>query len=252
MQILLANAKTMRKMEGQYPWTRPKFSDVADTLAAEMARMNTEDLKEILNCSHSIAVETSQYYREFAVAPKTPAIISYIGQAYKHLKAEDFTGEELQFVQNHLWITCFLYGLLRPMDGIAPYRMEHNVRLEACDDRPLNRFWRDKLTDVLIESVKADDGFLLHLSTSEYEQLFDWQRIKREINVVQPMFYTQKPDGSLKIQAVWAKTCRGAMLRFIVKEGITNPDDLAAFSYEGFHFSPTIGEAAFPCFIREY
>ena len=84
-----------------------------------------------------------------------PALLAYNGQAYKHLRAGTLSDEALEYAQKHLWITCFLYGLLRPMDSIVPYRMEHCVTLEATNDKPINQFWKDRLTDMLIDSVKT-------------------------------------------------------------------------------------------------
>ena len=183
-------------------------------------------------------------------AEKMPAILAYNGQAYKHLRASSLSDDSLEYAQKHLWITCFLYGLLRPMDGIVPYRMEHCVSLEATNDKPVNQFWKDKLTDVLIDSVKADDGILIHLSTEEYEHLFDWKRVCKEIKVIQPLFYVRQKDGRLKMQAVWAKSCRGAMLRYILNNQLLTPEELAGFSYEGFEYAAELGEAAFPHFVR--
>ncbi len=183
-------------------------------------------------------------------APKLPAILAYYGQAYKHLKAETMSDDGLLFANNHLWITSFLYGLLRPLDGIRPYRMEGKVTLPSVDGKSLFDFWRPYLTDVLIESVKADDGILVHLATEEFQHLFDWKRVSREIHVVQPLFYVRKGQD-LKVQAVWAKTCRGAMTRYIIDHRLTMPEQLLGFSYEGFEYDPHIGEADFPHFIKK-
>jgi len=253
MQILLANAKIMlptEKVKGE-ALSEPKFQSVASVLATEMARMETPELARQLDCSRSIAAENRIRYQDFFVADKKPAILSYNGQAYKHLKASTLSSEALDYGQHHLWITCFLYGLLRPMDGIVPYRMEHCVTLEATYDKPVNQFWKDKLTDILIESVKSDDGTLIHLSTEEYEHLFDWKRVKEEVRVIQPLFYVRKPDGELKIQAVWAKSCRGAMVRYILTNQISRTEDLLGFCYEGFEYNSRMGEPNFPHFIRE-
>ena len=251
MQILLANAKIMYEKAEKQPLSTPLFQSVADTLAAEMARMNVEELARQLDCSTKIAAENWKRYHNFAAAEKMPAILAYNGQAYKYLRADSLSDESLEYAQRHLWITCFLYGLLRPMDGIVPYRMEHCVSLEATGDKPVNQFWKDKLTDVLIDSVKADDGVLLHLSTAEYEHLFDWKRVCQEVKVIQPLFYVRQKDGRLKMQAVWAKACRGAMVRFVLTHQIAHPEELAAFSYEGFEYAPQLGEEAFPHFVRE-
>ena len=180
MQILLANAKIMYDKADKRPLSTPLFQSVADALASEMAMMDVEELAKQLDCSNKIAAENWKRYHNFISADKMPAILAYNGQAYKHLQANSLSEEALDYAQKHLWITCFLYGLLRPMDGIVPYRMEHCVSLEATNDKPVNQFWKDKLTDTLIDSVKADDGILIHLSTEEYEHLFDWKRVCKE------------------------------------------------------------------------
>lgn len=119
------------------------------------------------------------------------------------------------------------------------------------EDKPINTFWKDKLTDVLIDSVKKDDGMLVHLSTEEYEHLFDWKRVCEEVKVIHPLFYVRQKDGGLKMQAVWAKSCRGAMVRYILTNQIINSEELKAFSYEGFEYNPHLGEELYPHFVRE-
>lgn len=140
--------------------------------------------------------------------------MAYNGRAYQALKAPTLNAAALSFAQEHLFITCFLYGLLRPMDAIVPYRMEHTVRLEATNDKPIDRFWRDKLTDYLIRAVQADDGILIHLSTGEYERLFDWGRVSHEVKVIKPLFmsavkanYACKPFGPKPDAVLWCAIC---------------------------------------------
>ena len=240
MQILIANAKIMHDRSEKLPWTEPQFQSIANRIALDMAGMDIDKLESELDCSRALAAENWQRYQNFFIAKKMPAIMAYNGQAYKHLKAHTLDDDDLKFAQDHLWITCFLYGLLRPMDGVVPYRMEHCVHLPSAGDTPVNRFWRNTLTDVLIDSVKADDGILLHLSTEEYEHLFDWKRVCKEVTVVHPLFYVRQKNGNLKMQAVWAKSCRGAMLRYILTNRITSPNDLSGFSYEGFEYTPPL------------
>lgn len=251
MQILLANAKIMNEKSAMKPLTTPMFQSVANELAMEMASCDVDTMAKELDCSRSLAAENWRRYQNFFTAEKLPAIMAYNGQAYKHLKAKTLSDEALRFGQEHLWITCFLYGLLCPMDGIVPYRMEHCVKLKLTEDKPINTFWKDKLTDALIDIVKADDGILLHLSTEEYEHLFDWKRVMQDVKVIHPLFYVRQKDGSLKMQAVWAKSCRGAMVRFILQNQITDPEELKAFSYEGFEYNPKLGEELYPHFVRE-
>ena len=245
MQILLANAKIMRdEVAGVMPQSMPTFGQVASLLAAEMARMDVNELARQLHCNAGIAAENRVRFLDFAFATVMPAIMAYNGQAYKHLRAMELSAGAVDFAQRHLWITCFLYGLLRPLDAVVPYRMECDARLDVTDDKPVHNYWRTvakdagglSTTDVLIRSVKADDGTLVHLSTEEYEHLFHWQQVCRDVNVVQPLFYVRS-GGKLKVQAVWAKTCRGAMVRYILENRISSVEELLAFSYEGFTFS---------------
>lgn len=251
MQILLANAKIMFEHSEVEPLSEPMFQPTANELAMEMASCDIDTLSKEMDCSRKLAAENWHRYQNFFVAEKLPAIMAYNGQAYKHLKAKTLNENDLAFGQQHLWITCFLYGLLRPMDAVVPYRMEHCVKLAITDDKPINTFWKDKLTDVLINSVKADDGVLIHLSTGEYEHLFDWKRVMEEVKVIHPLFYVRQKDGFLKMQAVWAKSCRGAMVRFILQNQITKPEDLKAFSHEGFEYNPNLGEELYPHFVRD-
>ena len=253
MQIILASAKIMNdrlKSVLDISLSSPHFQNEAQAFARDMAQYSAETIADMLDCSHQIAAQNRiRYIQFFDEKPKLPAILAYHGQAYKHLKAETLSVDDLSYSQGKLWITSFLYGLLRPLDGITPYRMEGNVELPSGEGKNMFGFWKTRLTDMLIDSVKADDGILIHLATEEYQHLFDWRRIKKEVRVIQPLFYVRK-GNNLKIQAVWAKTCRGAMTRFIIENRITNPDDLSTFAYEGFEYDPTLGEPDYPHFIR--
>ena len=151
-----------------------------------------------------------------------------------------------------------LYAYMRDKrgyDAMDEYIREDVLLLQGVDYSVLEKvtdmfgFWKNRLTDNLIDAVKADDGVLIHLATEEYQHLFDWQRVRREVRIVQPLFYVRK-GNDLKMQAVWAKTCRGAMTRFIIENRIDKPEDLCAFSYEGFSYEPKLGEPDYPHFIK--
>ena len=253
MQILLASAKIMNDKVNVLPdftMSTPAFRKEAESFARDMAQYSTETIAEMLGCSHQIAAQNRLRFMRFFEGTETlPAILAYHGQAYKHLKAETLKAEDLLFAQQRLWITSFLYGLLRPLDGILPYRMEGHVELPSGENQNMFGFWKSRLTDMLIESVKADDGILIHLATEEYQHLFDWQRVRREVHIIQPLFYVRK-GNNLKMQAVWAKTCRGAMTRFIIENRIAIPEHLNTFSYEGFTYNPALGEPDYPHFIK--
>ncbi len=240
MQVILASAKIMKERvpsRGITP-TEPLFQRQATMLAAELAQMSGNRLSELFNCSAAIGRENRERFALFGtdMAEIMPAILTYYGQAYKHLKAESLTNEDLEWANSHLWISSCLYGLLRPLNGIQTYRMEGGFPMQATGGLKVNEFWRPLLTNLLIESVKADDGILIYLDTEEFRSLFNWKRVVEEVQVIEPKFQVLK-NGRLTTQAVWAKSCRGAMARYIIEERITNPLQLANFNHCGFSLS---------------
>ncbi|MCR5131721.1 MAG: YaaA family protein [Prevotella sp.] len=253
MQILLASAKIMNdEMKTAFSLTTnvPHFENEAKAFVRDMSQYSAEAIAEMLGCSQQIAIQNRlRFLQFFDQTPTIPAILAYHGQAYKHLKAETLSDKDLLFANNHLWITSFLYGLLRPLDGIRPYRMEGNVELPSGEGKNIFAFWKSLLTDMLIEAVKADDGVLIHLATEEFQHLFEWQRVRQQVHIIQPLFYVRK-GKTLKMQAVWAKTCRGAMTRFIIENRLSRPEELNAFNYEGFTYESRLGEADYPHFVK--
>ena len=162
MQIILASAKIMDDKLKSVPdvsLSTPRFQKEADAFARDMAQYSAETIAEMLSCSHQIAAQNKlRFMQFFDEKPKLPALLAYHGQAYKHLKAETLNVDALNYSQGKLWITSFLYGLLRPLDGILPYRMEGHVELPSGAGQNMFGFWKIRLTDVLIDAVKADDG----------------------------------------------------------------------------------------------
>ncbi len=171
MQILLASAKIMNDRLKSFPdisLSTPRFRHEAESFAKDMAQYSETTIADILGCSQQIAAQNQlRYMRFFDDVPRLPAILAYHGQAYKHLKAESLDADALKYAQGKLWITSFLYGLLRPLDAILPYRMEGHVELPSGEGLNMFGFWKSRLTDMLIDAVKADGGTLIHLATEE-------------------------------------------------------------------------------------
>ena len=222
--------------------SEPLFISQAIFLARQMRMKTVDELSELFSCSYSIGEQNKRRFEIFGTddAEVMPAILAYFGQAYKHLKASELNMDDLHWASSHFWISSCLYGLLRPLDGISTYRMEGGFSLPDIGGKSVNEFWKPYLTDVLIESVLNDDGVLVYLDTEEFRHLFDWKKVVKEIPVIiEPKFHVMK-NGKLTTPAVWAKTCRGAMARYIIDNRITSYELLTAFSYEGFCFAPTL------------
>ena len=228
--------------------TRPRFEGDARRIALEMCGKPVAQLQDMFGCSPKVAGQTLQRYQHFfADESEQIALRAYFGQAYKCLDAASLGDEDLSFAQSHLHITSFLYGLLRPLDGIRPYRMEGRLSFDATGGLPLFDYWKPRLTRVLIDAVKADDGILIHLATKEMERLFDWREVSDSVRIIQPQFFVEK-GGRLKNVTVYSKSCRGAMTRYILQHRLLHPADLLGFEYEGFRFNESYSEADRPVF----
>lgn len=251
MQIILADAKIMRDVVEAQPsyTTEPLFLSEATAMAAEMAGKSVDDIAGLFGCSGAIAMENHQRFLSFAGSTALPALLAYNGQAYRYVHADDFLPSDFSFAQDHVLTMSFLYGLLRPLDLIHLYRMPANVRLDFTDGEPLQTWWRSRLTDVLIKRVKDDDGILLDLATTEFERMCDWKKVEQQVTVVKPLFLIDK-GMTFRTVAMYAKGCRGAMTRFVVKNRVARLHDLKAFTVDGFCYRKELGDDRHPHYIK--
>lgn len=239
MQILLSCAKTMAETSSFRPprTTLPLFHAEADALAASMAAISTGELARLLRVNPRIAAENRQRYLRFHDAAALPAIAAYTGIVFRRLDPATFTDADFEYAQQHLNITSFLYGLLRPLDVIRPYRLEGDAVLPETGDEPMFAWWQRRLTDVLLERVLRDDGVLVNLASGEMKRLFDWPRIRREVRIITPEFRLRDGDR-LKTVVVYTKMCRGEMTRYLLRQRIADPEAIGAFEWEGFRPDP--------------
>lgn len=239
MQLLLSCAKDMSPVSSACPAlnSKPIFQEQANKHAIQMLDYTAEELKELFNCNSQLAaLNRLRYQTFFEQEPLLQAILSYTGMAYKRLNAKDFTEDDYAYAQEHLWMTSFLYGLLRPMDLIKNYRLEGYAELPEYGGKNLFDFWKPLLTRTLIDAVKKDDGILVNLASAEMKKLFDWAKIRREVSVIDVDFLIHK-DGKYKNIVIYTKACRGGMVRYIIKKRIEYLEGLRSFYYEGFEYS---------------
>lgn len=240
MMTFISCAKTMTgRSKIQIPATTstPEFQTEAIQNALDMSQFSAQDLERLLRVNSKIAAENYLRFHDFcseANAP-LPALVAYTGIVFKRIQPQDFTIMNFQYVQDHLRITSFLYGLLRPLDLIKNYRMEGDIRLPERGGISMFDYWKPLLTDAFIRDIKAQGGILINLASGEMKDLFDWKRIEQEVRVITPEFQVWK-NGKLTTVVVYAKMCRGEMTRFIMKNRIEKPADLKGFNWEGFSF----------------
>lgn len=215
--------------------TVSRFENEAVQSALELSQYSAAELEGLLRVNSRLAAENRLRFHDFCSADNRPmpAIGAYTGAVFKRIAPRDFTTDDFEFAQQHLRITSFLYGLLRPLDGIRPYRLEGDVCLPGKGGLSMFDYWKPLLTDVFIDDIRRQGGVLVNLASGEMKNLFDWKRVEREVRVVTPDFQVWK-GGQLKTVVVYAKMCRGEMVRYIIRNRIDCPDALRAFEWEGF------------------
>lgn len=245
MLVLLSCAKTMSETSKvKTPLTTiPRFQKEASEIALQMSQFSVEEMERLLRVNAKIAVENYRRYQAFHAegTPELPAMLAYTGIVFKRLNPKDFSNDDFEYAQQHLRLTSFCYGLLRPLDIIRPYRLEGDVVLPELGNQTMFSYWQSQLTDAFIEDIKNAGGILCNLASDEMKSLFDWKRVEREVRVVTPEFRVWK-NGKLATIVVYTKMSRGEMTRFILKNRIDNPEDLKQFSWEGFEFDEALSD----------
>lgn len=251
MLILLSCAKTMSDVSKvKVPFvTVPRFQKEASEIAVQMSQFSVEELERLLRVNPKIAVENYKRYQAFHAEDtrELPAMLAYTGIVFKRLNPKDYSEDDFRYAQEHLRLTSFCYGLLRPLDIIRPYRLEGDVKLPEQGGQTMFHFWKSRLTDLFIEDIKANGGILCNLASDEMRGLFDWKRVEQEVTVITPEFQVYK-NGKLSTVVVYTKMCRGEMTRFILKNRIESPQALNTFQWEGFEFNERLSGDGKPVF----
>ncbi len=240
MLILIGSAKTMSatsqvKIPGG---SAPRFMKEAQEIAMNMAQYSSGELSKILKINPQLAAENYLRFQNFLSKepPALQAILAYTGIVFKNINPGDFTSGNFEFVQEHLRMGSFLYGLLRPLDMIKLYRMEHDVQLTELTNGNMYTYWREKQTSTFIEDIKKAGGVLVYLASMEFQPSFEWKKVEKSVRIITPDFKVWK-NGKPQTIVIYAKMARGQMSRFIIKNKITNPEDLKNFSWEGFSYN---------------
>jgi cytoplasmic iron level regulating protein YaaA (DUF328/UPF0246 family) len=236
MIILLSPSKTMnfRGVASKEKITKPLFEKEADALMRDLQSFSATDIVQREQLSARLAYSTYESYQRFFAAdqPAKAALFAYSGTVFDKLNPASFTDEQYTFAESHLRIFSALYGWLRPFDAIRPYRLDMNSRLIA----DLYSFWRERVTFVLINTMKADDGILINLASEEYFHIVDEHKITASCQLITPVFKQEK-QGKLVINSLYAKEARGLMTRFIIENQLTDCEHLKAFMDQGYLFS---------------
>ena len=242
MLILISPAKTFAKQvkcAHRLPATIPVFVTEARQLVASSLELSSQTLKKELLLTAKTLPEAQRNLATFfdEGTPEEQALLNYSGMVYKKLGAGSLTEEDWRYAVDHLRMTSFVYGLLRPTDLIRPYRMEGTARLPMLEGERVFDFWRDRLTKPFIEAIRAAGGTLLYLASDEMRGLFHWEEVERSVEVITPTFLTRQRDGSLRQTVIYTKMARGEMAREVLRQRITQPKELHRLTPAGFLYT---------------
>ena len=212
-----------------------QFSNEAKYLVKELKNYKVNDIKKLMGLSDNLAQLNYERFQQWDLNSDqvNAAIYMFQGDVYQGLKAETFTANEIDFAQENLRILSGLYGLLKPLDLIFPYRLEMGTKIKTQKGKNLYDFWRDKLSKSLISEMKSTE-VLVNLASNEYSKVLKLNDFPNP--VITPIFKDYK-NGKLKVISFYAKRARGEMCNFIIKNKITNTKNLKIFSNLDYKFS---------------
>lgn len=217
--------------------SEPVLINHAIELMKTLKNKDVIDLQELMGVSAKIAelnVVRNQNWTYPFDDNKKPAIYLFDGDVYTGLDAYSLNTHEILYLNQHLGILSGLYGILKPLDNMLPYRLEMGTKLKTPYADDLYGYWSDEITDVINDNIKnSGSDVLINLASNEYFKVINTAKIKAEI--ITPKFLDQK-NGQYKIVSFYAKKARGMMMNFCAKNQITNPDKLKNFDMDGYYF----------------
>jgi uncharacterized protein len=240
MLVLLSPAKTLDLSPSPLSThTQPRLLDDAGVLIQRLRSLSSEDVAELMSLSDSLAELNVQRYHAFApnqsLENAKQALLTFKGDTYRDMGLEHYTEEDFAFAQAHVRILSGLYGLLRPLDLIQPYRLEMGTRLRTSRGRDLYAFWGERVTDELNAALESQaDDVVLNCASDEYVKVVQRERLKGR--VVKPVFKDYK-SGTYKVISFYAKRARGMMASFVVRGRVDAVAQLRAFDWGGYHYA---------------
>ncbi len=229
MRIILSPAKKMRRDEDLPSLTKPVFRKETEEILEALRALTPKERQKLWKCSDKLAAENEENLAHLDLnRDPSCALFSYVGLAYQYLSAESLEEKSLAYLQENLRILSGFYGVVKPMDGIVPYRLEMAATLSVNGCKDLYSFWNEKL----YEEVMRGEQVLINLASEEYAKaVIPWIKEEKVIHIV---FADQGKKG-LVTKGTFAKMARGAMTRWLAENGIEDPEGLKQYA-EGYRF----------------
>lgn len=250
MIILLSPAKTL---DFATPFeeepTQPRFEREAGSIARAAARLKPDDLAGLMHISDKLAELNADRFKTFRKAESRPAIRAFAGDVYRGFDAASADEATIAFAQGHLRILSGLYGVLRPLDAMKPYRLEMGTAWSPSGGK-LVEHWGRKVARSVLDDLKADgSGLLMNLASQEYFAVVQPFLPRKGVTLVSPDFRVRTAKG-LQFQSFAAKVARGTLARWLCEERVEDVAALASFDADGWSFDAEGSTAARPLFVK--
>ena len=247
MQIILSPAKKMnRDLDSLPPLDLPLYLERTEQLLSYLRGLSLSGLRKLLACNDQIAQLNYERFQTMDLRQGlTPALLAYEGIQYRYMAPAVFTRQELDYVQTHVFLLSGFYGILRPFDGVVPYRLEMQARLRTSFCRNLYDFWGGALAGALDATAPV-----LNLASEEYARAV-LPYLPPETEVVSPVFGQRLDNGRVVEKGVYVKMARGEMVRFLAERAAPSPEVLTAFDRLDFHYHPELSTPDRPVFLKE-
>ena len=253
MILLLSPAKSLDYSPVEYEhYSTPRMLGKSEELIGNLRKKSSKKLQALMGVSKKIADLNVERYHSFSLpfTPENakPAMFTFNGDVYRGLEAVEFVGDEIDFAQKHIRILSGLYGLLKPLDLMQPYRLEMGTSLKHKRKKNLYEFWGKSITELLNEDLAASGSqVVVNLASKEYFHAIKPDELNGEILNID---FKENRNGILKIISFNAKKARGRMAHLVVKENITKKEKIKELNVDGYVFDESKSDDNYFCFVK--
>ncbi|WP_026954970.1 peroxide stress protein YaaA [Algoriphagus vanfongensis] len=250
MLILISPAKTLDYSSPSIQdFTQPDFTSDIKALVSVMKKKSAEDIAKLMHVSDNLANLNEERYKtfekEFNLENSKQALLAFKGDVYTRIDVDNYSQEDFDFAQDHLRILSGLYGLLKPLDLIQPYRLEMGTKLETKKGKNLYEYWDKKIAKAI--NTAADGQPIINLASQEYFKAVDVKTLKSPVTTIH---FKEHREGNYQVIGFFAKQARGMMCNYAIKNKITSPQDLKLFNEEKYEFSESLSSESDWVFVR--
>lgn len=250
MLILISPAKTLDYSTPPIQeFTQPDFTSDVKALVSVMKKKSAADIAKLMHISDNLANLNEERYKtfqkEFNFDNSKQALLAFKGDVYTKIDVDNYSEEDFAFAQDHLRILSGLYGLLKPLDLIQPYRLEMGIKLETKKGKNLYEYWDKKIAKA-IDTVAAKKP-IINLASQEYFKAVDLKTLKSPVITIH---FKEHRNDKYQVVGFFAKQARGMMTNYAIKNKITDPEQLKTFNEEGYEFAPSLSSETDWVFIR--